>query len=186
MTVTRIDRNKDRVMTNARLLRRMAGALFLAAPQLVAAQAASAQSGAIVVDRPWSRATPAGAKVAAGYLTIANRGAAADTLMSVTAADVTDRAEIHEMSMANGVMSMHPVTGGLKVPAGGSVTFKPGAFHLMFQDLKHPLKQGEHFSATLTFAKAGPVPLTFSVQGIGATGPSGMGEMKMDHTKMDH
>jgi periplasmic copper chaperone A len=40
--------------------------------------------GAITIETPWSRATPGGAKVAAGYLTIKN-DAAPDRLVSVTA-----------------------------------------------------------------------------------------------------
>jgi len=46
---------------------------------------------------------PGGAKVAVGYLTIKNSAAAADRLVSVTA-DIADRAEIHEMSMTDGMM----------------------------------------------------------------------------------
>jgi copper(I)-binding protein len=147
-------------------------------------------SSPIVLDHPWSRATPAGAKVAAGYLTIVNHGSAADVLTGVST-DIAGQADVHEMSMANGVMSMRPVTGGLPIPAGGQVTLKPGAFHLMFQDLKRPLKEGDRFTGTLMFQKAGPMPVTFDVGAIAAMGPSkaeppAMGGMDHDHMKMDH
>ena len=59
--------------------------------------------GLITVETPLSRAMPGGAKVAVGYLTIKNSAAAADRLVSVTA-DIADRAEIHEMSMTDGMM----------------------------------------------------------------------------------
>jgi copper(I)-binding protein len=36
----------------------------------------------------------------------------------------------------------------------------------MFMDLKRPLKEGETFSGTLTFEKAGRVDVTFEVQGL--------------------
>ena len=36
--------------------------------------------GAITIETPWSRATPGGAKVAAGYLTIKNDAATPDRL----------------------------------------------------------------------------------------------------------
>ena len=55
--------------------------------------------GAITIETPWSRATPGGAKVAAGYLTIKNDAATPDRLVSVTA-DIAGRAGIHQMSMA--------------------------------------------------------------------------------------
>jgi periplasmic copper chaperone A len=44
--------------------------------------AESAVSGNLVVTQAWSRATPGGAKVAGGYVTIENRGAVPDRLLS--------------------------------------------------------------------------------------------------------
>ena len=41
----------------------------------------------------------------------------------------------------------------------------------MFLDLKRPLKEGEEFSGTLTFEKAGTVDVTFEVEGTGAKAP---------------
>ena len=47
------------------------------------------------------------------------------------------------MEVKNGIMTMHPVEGGIKIPAGETVTLAPGGYHLMFIKLKHDLKQGE-------------------------------------------
>ena len=74
------------------------------------------------------------------------------------------------MGVSNGVMTMRPVAGGLEIPAGGKVALAPGGYHLMFFGLKRQPKQGEKFSATLTFEKAGTVTVDFAVEGIGATG----------------
>ena len=41
-------------------------------------RAGEAASGTLVVSQAWSRATPGGAKVAGGYVTIENRGTAPD------------------------------------------------------------------------------------------------------------
>jgi copper(I)-binding protein len=41
----------------------------------------------------------------------------------------------------------------------------------MFNDLKLPLKEGEHFSAALIFERAGKMDVTFEVQGLGAGAP---------------
>ena len=41
----------------------------------------------------------------------------------------------------------------------------------MFEGLKRPLKEGETFSGTLTFEKAGTVSVTFDVKGLGASPP---------------
>ena len=127
--------------------------------------------GAITIEQPWSRATPSGAKVASGYSTIKNAGDSPDRLVSVTA-EIAGRTGIHQMSMSDGMMQMREVTEGLPVPANGSVVLEPGSYHLMFMDLKRPLKEGETFSGTLTFEKAGRVDVTFEVEGLGATAPS--------------
>lgn len=133
--------------------------------------------GDITIDHPWSRATPAGAKVAGGYFTIINTGSSPDRLLSISS-DISAKAELHQMGVKDGVMTMRPVEGGLEIPAGGTVALKPGAYHLMFMDLKRQPKQGETFSATLTFEKAGAVKVDFAVEGMGETG--GM-KMHSDH-----
>ena len=125
------------------------------------------KAGEISVEQPWSRATPGGAKVGAGYLTVTNGSATPDRLLSATT-EVAGRTEIHEMSMNNGMMQMRPLPDGVEVPAKGSVALEPGATHLMLLDLKQPLKEGDRFSGTLTFEKAGPLDVTFEVRGIGA------------------
>src|SRR6202790_3097509 len=50
---------------------------FLAAP----ARAEEVKAGDLVITQAWSRATPGGAKVAGGYLTIENKGTAPDRLI---------------------------------------------------------------------------------------------------------
>ncbi|WP_027060260.1 copper chaperone PCu(A)C [Mesorhizobium loti] len=131
--------------------------------------------GDLVIEHPWSRATPAGAKVAGGYFTIVNKGSTADRLLSISS-DISEKAELHEMGVKDGVMTMRPVSGGLEVPAGGKVALAPGGYHLMFVGLKRQPKQGEKFAATLTFEKAGTVNIEFAVEGMGE-----MGGMDMDH-----
>jgi len=126
--------------------------------------------GDIEVEHPWSRATPAGAKVAGGYFTIVNKGSAPDRLLSISS-DISAKAELHEMGVKDGVMTMRPVEGGLEIPAGGKVTLGPGAYHIMFMDLKQPPKEGQMFAATLTFEKAGTVTVEFAVQAIGSAPP---------------
>lgn len=135
-----------------------------------AAVAAEFKAGDISIEAPWSRATPGGAKVGAGYLTIKNAGASSDRLVSATA-DIAETTEIHQMSMTGGMMKMRQVTDGVAVPAGGTVALAPNAYHLMFLGLKEPLKEGETFSGTLTFEKAGSVAVNFTVRGVGAAAP---------------
>jgi periplasmic copper chaperone A len=142
--------------------------LFLAAVALtfsVAGSVAFAQPAPspIRVEGAWARATPDGAKVGAGYLTLKNTGTTADRLVSATAPELAGRVEIHEMAETNGIMTMRAVT-GLDVDPGVSVALKPGGFHMMFLDLKKPLKLGDSVQGTLIFEKAGTINVTYTVQ----------------------
>jgi copper(I)-binding protein len=141
----------------------------------LAAGAAAAQefkAGALEIDQPWSRATPKGAKVAAGYLTIKNTGTEPDRLVGVTS-PAAGKSEIHEMSMDKGVMKMRPVPGGVEIKPGETVELKPGSFHIMMTGLKNPIERGKPFKASLTFEKAGPVEVEFAVVAAGAAAPAG-------------
>jgi hypothetical protein len=125
--------------------------------------------GDLTVTSPWTRATPGGAKIAGGYLKITNNGSAPDRFVGAKSAEA-DRVEIHEMSMSDGVMKMRPLPNGLEIKPGETVELKPGGYHLMFMDIKQPLKAGDTFKATLQFEKAGPLEVSFNVNALGATG----------------
>ena len=133
------------------------------------AQSASAHDykvGTLEINHPWSRTTPEGAKVAAGYFTVRNTGTTPDRLLTLTS-DISGKAEIHEMAVnAEGVMTMRPVEGGLEIPAGGEVALKPGGYHVMFMELKQAPKDGKRFKGSLTFEKAGTVEVEFAVDAM--------------------
>ncbi|MEN9708950.1 MAG: hypothetical protein RIQ68_1358 [Pseudomonadota bacterium] len=150
-------------------------------PAPVLRVAAAQKQSAIRVEQVWSRATPNGANVGAGYLRLTNTGSSPDRLIS-GATDVANRIEVHEMAMDNGVMKMRALSDGLTLAPGQSVELKPGGYHLMIMGLKQPLKEGASFSGTLKFEKAGDVPVSFNVLGMGASAPSGGGSGEM----MDH
>jgi copper(I)-binding protein len=114
----------------------------------------------------WSRATPPGAKVAAGYFTIRNKAASPDRLISASSA-VAARVETHIVEKQGEVMRMREVK-GYEVPAKGSFELKPGGPHLMLVDIKRPLKEGEKVSVVLRFQNAGEVRTDLEVKGMGA------------------
>src|SRR6202790_5648642 len=143
---------------------------LLAAPM----RAEEVKAGDLVITQAWSRATPRGAKVGGGYLTIENKGTAPDRLIGGSA-DIADKVQVHEMTTSNGVMTMRPLDKGLSIEPGRTVKLAPGGYHLMLLDLKSPLKQGDKVPVTLEFKKAGKVKVSFDVQGVGAQGPAGMG-----------
>ena len=126
--------------------------------------------GDLTVTSPWTRATPGGAKIAGGYLKITNNGASADRFVGAKS-DTSDRVEIHEMSMSDGVMKMRPLPNGLEIKPGETVELKSGGYHLMFMDLKQPLKPGDTFKAKLEFEKAGSLDVDFNVNALGGNTP---------------
>jgi copper(I)-binding protein len=158
----------------------LSGLVLMAGLAVSVARADDVKAGDLVISQAWSRATPNGAKIGAGYFTIENKGTTADKLVAVTG-DVSPRIEVHEMSMNNGVMKMRPVDGGLTIDPGKTVKLAPSGYHLMIMDLKGPLKQGDKLALTLQFEKAGKVAVMLDVQGVGAQGPGGGGDgmMKM-------
>jgi len=116
--------------------------LVLAALLLVSASPAFAQSTSIQIEKPWARATPAGAKTGAAYMTIDNKSGQPDRLTGASS-DVAKTLQIHEMKVVDGVMKMREIPSGLPIPAGGSVTLKPGGYHVMLIGLNKALKKGE-------------------------------------------
>ena len=162
--------------------RAIAGATLLACVIAAPARAEDVKAGDLVITQAWSRATPGGAKIAGGYLTIENKGTAPDRLIGGSA-DVADKVQVHEMSMNDGVMKMRQLDKGLTIEPGKTVKLAPGGYHLMMMDLKSPLKQGDKVPVTLEFEKAGKVKLSLDVQGVGAQAPAGAGD-QMDMKKM--
>jgi len=122
--------------------------------------------GQVRIERPWTRATPPGAKVAGGFLVIRNAGAAPDRLVSVSS-PAAARVETH-VTVKDGDISRMREVKGYEIPANGSFELKPGGAHLMFVDLKAPFKQGGKVPATLRFQRAGEVKVEFLVEGMGA------------------
>ena len=154
-----------------------------AALAVAPALAADVTVGSLKISAPWARATPGGASVGGGYMSITNTGTQPDRLVAGST-DISKRFEVHQMKMENGVMKMRPVEGGLEIKPGQTVKLDPSGYHVMFTGLKRQLKKGEHFKATLDFAKAGKVDVEFTVEGIGAM--SGSDDHAMPGMQMNH
>ena len=120
-------------------------------------------SSPLKITHPWSPPAPPSAPTVAGYVKIANSSQAPDRLIGASSPDFGS-AQIHKVSMAGGVMSMRPVSRGLVVPAGGSVTLSPDTFHLMLIGPKRAFKAGDRIPVVLTFEHAGSVKVEFDVE----------------------
>lgn len=145
---------------------------------LGAAAAHEFKAGALTIEHPWVRLPPPGADTAGGYLTIANSGAEADRLLSVSS-DIAGVAQIHDMSIENGVMKMGELADGIEIPAGATVELKPKSLHIMFMDLTRPIRVDTPIRGELRFEKAGSVAVEFTVEPMGASEPEPMEDHDM-------
>jgi len=154
--------------------------LVAATPPARDAASSAASSGPVAVTGGWSRATPGGVDLAAGYLTITNTGKDGDRLTGGTF-ERAKKVEVHTMTNEDGVMKMRHLAEGLEVPAGGTVELKPGGLHLMLVGLSSGLKAGETVKGTLAFEKAGNIDVTLTVAPLGANAPPAKGGDEHQH-----
>ena len=126
---------------------------------------ALAQQNGIQIENAWSRAAMAG-RTGVVYLTITDTGA--PDRLTAASSPVASKADLHESFTDNGVAKMRDVT-TLPVEPGKPLTLSPDGYHIMLTGLKQPLKQGDTFPVTLSFAKAGQVTATVTVQKAGGS-----------------
>jgi copper(I)-binding protein len=130
-------------------------------PALVlAAFATAAEAAPVQVTGAWCRPAAAGAPTAACYVSL--KAPAADRLMAA-ASPAAGKVEVHDMSLAGGVMRMRHMTEGLPLPAGQPVSMAPGGKHLMLIAPRGALTVGGKVALTLKFQKAGAQTATATV-----------------------
>jgi copper(I)-binding protein len=151
-------------------------ALTLSTP----AVAGDYRAGGIEVRRPWTRPAQAGMN-GVGYLTVVNVGAKPVKLVGVET-PAARSATLHQSSMAGGVSSMRPVTGGLTIVPGAKVEFAPGGYHLMLMGLTKAQALGGKVPLTLVFDGGRKLRIDLSVEaGAPKAGADPMAGMHMDH-----
>jgi copper(I)-binding protein len=133
---------------------------------LLASSALAADEGKITVGAAWARATPPAVTVGVAYLTIVNAGKGSDRLIAVSS-PVAGRAELHVNLREGDVVQMRSVS-AVEILPGDHIEFKPSGLHVMLVDLRHPLKEGDHFPITLTFEQAGPIETDAVIAAAGA------------------
>lgn len=127
------------------MLHRLLAVLFVLTIPVVAIAAHPVR-----VTDAWARATAPGQEVAGVYLDIASD---TDARLIGVESPLAGRAQLHLMRMDNGTMRMREVD-AIDLPAGKTVSLKPGDLHLMLFDLKRPLKPGDRLPLTLKIEDA--------------------------------
>ncbi len=150
-------------------MKRLALLCWILALATAPLSAAEVTVGDLTIEQAWARASIGAARAGAAYLTIVNRGAALDRLVSV-ATPVAKRAGLHRTLTEGGVLKMRPA-GAIDIPPGAT-GLEPGGLHVMLMGLKAPLVEGESFPLTLTFERAGPLEVTVAI--LSATARHGL------------
>jgi copper(I)-binding protein len=137
--------------------------LTLAALICVGLTVWAAEIARIEIGGAWVRPTVGQGRMSAAYMTITNKGDAADRLTSARTPKA-EKVELHQTTMtADGVMQMRKVEDGLPIEAGAELVLAPGGTHLMLVGLEDALRAGEELVLTLEFDKAGPVDVVVPV-----------------------
>lgn len=111
---------------------------------------AGAFAQAVQVEGAWARASVPGQKASGAFMKITTRDGA--RLVGVSS-PVAGLAEVHEMKLEGDIMRMRAVP-TLDLPAGKTVEFKSGGYHLMLMNLKAPLVRDSTVPLTLVFRDA--------------------------------
>jgi len=105
-----------------------------------------------------------GTSISSAYMTINNLSAKNIRLIAASSA-VSERIEIHEHTMADGLMRMRQ-RDYVEILAKDTTLFQPSGFHLMIFDLKQPLKAEENIIITLFFDDQSSIAVNYSVKGL--------------------
>jgi copper(I)-binding protein len=146
---------------------------------LSAAPSPAQQAPTIEIVAPWARATAGTAKTGAAYMTLRNAGHGPDRLVGAST-PAAGRAELHTHVRDGDVMRMRKID-SIEMKPDAAATLAPGGLHVMLFDLKAPLKEGDRFSLTLKFEKAGEIAAQVLVRSATATDPGGHGGHHHSH-----
>jgi copper(I)-binding protein len=125
--------------------------------------ASGAEAAPFDITDAWFRSLP-GKLPAGGYFTAQNNGRRDITINGVSS-DACGMLMMHQSSSKGGMTGMDMVD-SVKVPAGGTVKFTPGGYHLMCDSPK--MKIGGKVPVVLHLSDGTAVAVGFAVKG--ATG----------------
>jgi copper(I)-binding protein len=115
----------------------------------------------VTVTDAWLRALPQGVP-SGGYFTLHNGGQKPLTLTGASSPGC-GMLMLHKSENIGGMSSMQDVA-EVDVPAGGTIKFAPGGYHLMCMDAKPAIKPGGAVAVTLTFKDGSNLTAKFAVR----------------------
>ena len=105
----------------------------------------------ITIQNAWVREAPPNASAMAGYLTITN-STEQDRILTFAKSKQFNVVEMHRTVIKDGVAKMRRHE-EITIPAGESLEFKPGDFHLMLMSPKSEFKENDEVTVTLCLLK---------------------------------
>jgi copper(I)-binding protein len=143
---------------------RNALALALGLAGLAAASAAVANPATCLpkVEQAWIRAAPPGATMLAGYAEVRNDCREPFILTGAKAADFV-MAQVHESRIENGSSRMLHAK-RTTLPAGGTLSFAPGGYHLMLMHPRKAMPEGTVVKLELLLEDGRSVPAELTVR----------------------
>ena len=121
--------------------------------------------GKLTIDHPYIIEPLSGAKVAAGYLKIINRGKKKEILV-LAKTSFSSKTEFHQMIMENNVMKMTKLDKGFEILPGETLKLEPKGLHIMFMGLKKKLNKDSKEKVLLLFKNTGEIIVNFNIESI--------------------
>lgn len=144
------------------------GTALLIGAALAGCEPATDAGAAVTVEDAYAM-SPAADGPAAMFLTLANAGATADTLVRVEVSGVAE-ASLHDQNFEGGLVTMVPVP-HIVIPAGGELRMQPGALHVMLVGVSAGMAEGDSLDARIELRGAGTIERRVPV--VAFPGPAG-------------
>ncbi len=135
----------------------MLEAAFVLAGLLTGSAAGAAQ---VSVSGAWFRALPSSLP-AGGYFAVRNNGG--DVQLKAAQSPACGMLMLHRSAVVGGVATMMMVD-SVDIPAGGTVVFSPGGYHLMCMSPTAAMTPGARVPVTLKFGDGTTTTVDFAVR----------------------
>jgi periplasmic copper chaperone A len=136
----------------------------LLAAAFTTALAFSAQGAEVSIGDPYARAVPPGQPNSAVFMSLTNQSGQAQALVGAEST-VSEIVELHTHVEEDGMMRMRRIE-QIDVPAGETVTLKPGGLHVMLIGLTQALEPDDAVELTLIFDDGSRIPVQAPVRKI--------------------
>ncbi|WP_100658095.1 copper chaperone PCu(A)C [Alteromonas flava] len=128
-------------------------------------------SSPISVNQAWARATFPLAPTGAVYLQVENHSKRTVVLERASVPEtIASEAQIHNVIKDGDMMKMREQKDGVFVPAGETLLFAPGGYHVMLLGLKSGLEAGQQFMLTLHLDSGEAFETQVTVQSVDDAG----------------